>query len=147
MLLDPQTHLGVAVAGSVRILLAGKRQNYAGIVFANGWEGVAAISTGDFNARPLAPQVDSGRSFHHFVDISSAHAGRALQKIELAIRLRADELRVRNAAKQPQGRDQVNVDGAKRGILFASPLHGEGREHAAMSYVHRRLAILTDVGK
>ena len=100
MPLDAQVHFRVVVGRGVGIVLPRERKNHAGIFFPHWWQCVAAIAAGDFDARPLAPEIDSGRGFDHFVDVGSADARGTFEKIEVAVGMCLDKLRVRDSAHQ-----------------------------------------------
>src|ERR1035438_1345649 len=110
MLFDPQVHFWIVIGCGVRLLLPSKGKNHAGILFPHRRQSVGAISAGDFDARPLSPQIDSGCSLDHLVNVSAADARSTFEKIEMTVGVGMDELRMRDAADQSQGSDQVAVD-------------------------------------
>src|SRR5580704_19204514 len=110
MALDAKLHFRVVVGGSVRIGLARQGKNHPGIFFADWRQVVAAVAAGDFDTRPLAPEIDSSRGFDHLADIGSAYAGGAFEKIKFSVGVRVNELSVRDAAHQPQSRNQIAID-------------------------------------
>src|SRR5712691_8258879 len=109
-LLQAQGDLGIVVRGSVGLFLASERKNDASVVVTRDRRMVGLFAAGDFDARPLTPQVDARGGFDHFADVGAAYARGTFQKVKLSIAARADELGVGNAAHQSQGLDQIAVE-------------------------------------
>src|SRR5579862_2069050 len=99
MLLDAERNLRIVISRSIRILLPSQRKNHSGIFFPHSRKLITPALARDFDARPLTPKVQPGRSFNHLVDVSSTHARRAFKKIKTSIFMSLDELRVRDPAQ------------------------------------------------
>ena len=66
----------------------------------------------------------------------------------MAVGVGVDVFGVRHSAHQAEGGDQVAVDGAQAGVIIAASRNGERREDSTtLRDVHRRLAVLADVGE
>src|SRR5271163_978252 len=148
MAFDTKVDFGVVVGGGVGIVLAGEGKNYAGILFADRGQLITAVAAGDFDAGPLAPQINSRCRFDHFVDVGSADASGTLKKIKMTVCVGVDVFGVRNPAHQAERGNQVAVDGPQGRVIFTSAQDGEGGENSsALGYVHRGLAVFADVGE
>src|SRR5579859_3523055 len=100
---DATDNFRIGVGGSIRMLLASERKNDAGVIAADSGKLVGLLAGGDFEARPLAPQIDVGGGFDDVGDISAANAGGDLDEIKFAVGVGLQKLRVSHAAEKPQG--------------------------------------------
>src|SRR5690348_12236753 len=97
-LLKPQGDLGIVIRRGVRLFLAGQRKNDSSVVAADWRQFVRLFAAGDFDPRPLPPQVDAGGRLYHLTDVGAAHSRRAFQKIKLSVAAGANELGMRYPA-------------------------------------------------
>ena len=100
MLLNAQEDFRIVVRRGVRIVLPRQGKNHAGIFFAHWRQLVGAIAAGNLNARPLAPEIDSGGGLDHLIDVGPADARGAFEKIEVPVGVCPNEFRVRDSPHQ-----------------------------------------------
>src|SRR5579862_6562341 len=143
--LETQGNFRVVVRRSVRILLSGERQDQSSIIAAQGRELVRLLAAGDFDARPLPPQIYAGGNLDHLADVSATHPGRTFQKIEVSVAASANKFRVRYAAHQSQRLDQFAVEFAQRRSLFGLGWQQIGGKNAALlRHRHGWLSVAAD---
>jgi hypothetical protein len=63
---DTVGDFGIGVGGRIGMLLAGERKNDSGVVAARWGKVVRLIPCSDFEARPLAPEVDASDPLESF---------------------------------------------------------------------------------
>ena len=63
----------------------------------------------ELQTSPLPPEIDPATSLHVHVQVSPAHSGSHLQKVELAVLVTADELGVGHSADQSHGLNQLGI--------------------------------------
>src|SRR5215469_10254110 len=66
-LFDADSDLRILVGRGVRFFLARQAKNYGCVFPAHIRQLVGLLASGNLNSRPLPPQVDAGRGFHHFI--------------------------------------------------------------------------------
>src|ERR1051326_240360 len=88
MFLDAQEDFRIVISRSVRLLLPRQRENHSRVLLTQCGQLVTPVAAGNFDARPLAPQIKTGRGLDHLADVGSADARGAFQKIELASGMR-----------------------------------------------------------
>ena len=110
MLRNAQHDFGIVVSGSIRTLLARQRNGNSGIIATRLRQNVGRFPSGHFDARPFPPKIDSGGGFNHVRNISAAHAGRYLDKINFPVFVRAQEFSMRHAAHESQRFNQFAID-------------------------------------
>src|SRR5918993_4417840 len=109
VLLDACDDLGRIVAREVRVRFSRERQDQAGVVAADLGQVIEETLAGDFDAGPLAPEIEASRGFDNVHDEGAADAGRRLEEIPPAIVVRTDELGVRNPPNEAEGSDDLAV--------------------------------------
>ena len=102
---DAVGDFGIGVGGSVGMLLAGERNNDAGIVATRGRKLVRLIPCPNFEPRPLAPGVDAGCGLDDIRDVGAADAGGDFDEIEFAAGVRPQELRMGHSAHETKALD------------------------------------------
>ena len=70
---DAIDNFGIAVGRGIGMLLAGQAENDAGVIAADGREGVRLLSCSHFEVGPLTPQIDAAGGFDYFRDVGAAN--------------------------------------------------------------------------
>src|SRR6266403_1528077 len=97
---DAVGDFGIGVGGGIGMFLASERKNDSGVVAAHGGKLVRLIPCSDFEAGPLAPEVDAGGGFDDIRDIGAADAGGHFNEIKFAVGVRLQKLRVGDSAQE-----------------------------------------------
>src|SRR5260370_36071410 len=145
---DAVGDFGIGVGGSIRMFLARERKNDTGIIIANRRKLVRLIPCPHFKARPVAPEVDSVRSFDDSGDVGAANAGGDFDEIKLAAGVRPKELRMGHSAHEAEPLKQIAIDFEERFAFFRLTRKRARGEYAAlMRGIERRRAIGMGVGE
>ena len=145
---DAVDDFGVGVGGGVGFLLAGERDDYAGVVFAGRRKLVRHLAGCDFEASPFAPEVDAGGGFDHVRDVRAADAGSDFEEVQAIVAVCFEEFGVRDAADQAQTFNEFRVDFFQRQSVGGVARHGASGEHAAlMGDVEGRSAVGVGFGE
>src|SRR5712692_351869 len=92
----------ICVGGSIRMFLARERQDDSRVIASGRRKLVRLLPCPDFEARPLAPKVDLGCGLDDIRDIGAADASGDLDEIKLAVRVRAQELRMSHSPHEAE---------------------------------------------
>src|SRR5260370_4663050 len=92
MFRDAVGGLGMGVGGRIGMFLAGERKNDSGVVAAQWGKLVGLIPCPDFEAGPLAPEVDAGGGLDYIRNISAADAGGDFHEIKFSLSVGAEGL-------------------------------------------------------
>src|SRR6266705_733757 len=132
----------VCKCGSIRVFLAGKRENNSGVIAARGGKRVGLFPSSDFKTRPFAPEVDARGGLDDVGNVSAADASSNLNEIEFSAVVRFQEFGVRHATHETQALQQIVIDFEKRSGFFRVPGKRARCEHTArMRGIERRRAI------
>src|SRR6266851_50431 len=119
MLLDSQEHFRIVVPRSIWILLPRQREDHSGILLAQRRKPITPVAARNLDPRPLPPQVETGGSLDHLVDVSATHARRALKEIEVSVGMCANEFGMGDAAHQSQRRYQIAINLSQTSVHLA----------------------------
>ena len=89
---DTVGDFGIGVGGRIGTFLAGERDDDSGVVTAQWGKLVRLIPCPDFEARPLAPEVDARGGLDDVGNVGTTDAGGDFDEIEFAVGVGAEEL-------------------------------------------------------
>ena len=87
-LVDAVHDLLVGVRRSIGVFLARQRKNHSRVITSFGWKSIRLLPRTDFQASPLAPEIDAGGSFDDIGDVRAPDARSYLKKAGLESRVR-----------------------------------------------------------
>src|SRR5271170_4619506 len=138
----------IVIGGSVRSFLPRQRKHHAAIVAAALGQHIWRLAGFRFDARPLAPQIYAGGGFHRIRNECAADARSDFDEVEFAVRVRAQEFGVRDAAHQAQRCDQFAVDLLQQLYFRSRPQKRARGEYASLvRSIERRRAVGVDFRK
>src|SRR5260370_30194889 len=111
---DAVGDLGIGVGGRIGMFLAGERKNDSGVVAAQWGKLVGLIPCPDFEAGPLAPEVDAGGGLDDIGNIGAADAGGDFDEIKFTVSVGAEELGMSDSAHEAKPFEQIAIDFEER---------------------------------
>ena len=148
-LVEAVDDFGVVVDGGIGPLLAGKRDEAAGVVEADGRERVVfASGESDLDAGPFDPRIQAGGVLDDVGDVGAADPGACLEEVEATVVVRTDEFGVGDACLHAEGTKGSGVDVEERGGFGTGAVEGAGgKDSAGVRGLEGRLAVLVRSGE
>src|SRR5277367_6148710 len=100
----------IAVRRSVRMLLPSQGKNNASVVFSSLRKLIRLLPCPDFEAGPLAPEINPGGGIDYVGNIGTAHTRCDLDEIDAVVRVGFQKFGMGHAANQTEARDKFAID-------------------------------------
>jgi hypothetical protein len=141
----PRDDLRVLISGKIGSLLPGETKDHASIDVLSPGQLVGLPAACHLDACPFPPEIHVRSSFHHFINIGTADPGGTFQKVEPAISMRLDELRMRDPTHQPQRSDERAIGFLQLTRLCRDAWDETGcKDPALVRHFHWRSPIFAD---